>query len=91
MTAPRKEEAIILTVDGIMALEPCDDWPRERVEAYFGNRWSIPVGEILRDEGLEAGDRMWLGTELLPIIARGEEIVRIEKRGLNAPENTDVS
>jgi hypothetical protein len=48
----------MITVDMIMALEPC--WTRERVEGIFGKRKSMHLRTLLKDKRVPAEDRLWV-------------------------------
>ena len=55
-----------ITVNDIMALPPCSDYPRERVEALWGDRESLTRSEIL-DLPIPAADRVWAGCHMLTL------------------------
>jgi hypothetical protein len=59
-----------VTVDEVLAMKPCSDYTRERVEQLWSGRGALSVVEIL-DLDIPAEDRLWavlreevLGTEL---------------------------
>ena len=54
-----------ITVDSVMALGPCEDWHRERVEEWFGGRKYAYVKTALRDDAIGMDDRLWLVTCLI--------------------------
>jgi hypothetical protein len=49
-----------LTVDSILALNPCDDWPRERIEEVFGKRYDATFADLLADNRVPFADALWL-------------------------------
>ena len=62
----RKSIDIPVTVDAIMALEPCEDWPRERVEEN-AESWpeNCTLLWIVQHGTAPAADRVWLAMQLL--------------------------
>ena len=53
-----------VTVDDIMAKKPCNEYPREQVEALWGSRESLTLTEVL-DLDIPAKDRVWAVTRFL--------------------------
>jgi len=51
---------IRLTLEDIMSLTPCLDWPRERVHEAMRGRASVTASDIIDDEQIPAQDRVWL-------------------------------
>ena len=66
------------TVDDIMGMLPCDDYPREAVESFSGGRERVTPREVAECEAVPLEDRIWLLVRgPWPIVARGlEAIVR---------------
>lgn len=54
-----------LTLNDIMALGPCEDYPRERVAELMAGRESVSLLDVL-DTPIPLDDRVWLITEALP-------------------------
>ena len=48
-----------VTIDQIMAREPCEEYPRERVEELFAGRESLTALELL-DLEIPFQDRLWV-------------------------------
>ena len=69
---------ISLTVDQVMALEPCDDYPRERVVELWAGRESLTIAEIAALD-ISLSDRLWcvLAPGVLPDAVLGELHCRI--------------
>ena len=57
---------ITLTVDSVLALRPCSDYTRDKIEAYARGRKRVRLATVLRDERIPLADRVWLGCTLLP-------------------------
>jgi len=53
-----------VTVDDVMAKKPCNEYPREQVEALWGSRESLTLTEVL-DLDIPAKDRVWAVTRFL--------------------------
>jgi len=53
------------TVDDIMALEPCAEFPRQRVEALWAGRSGLTLREIISLD-IPAAARAWAAWRLLP-------------------------
>lgn len=51
-----------LTVENVMALNPCSDYPRERVQELWGKRKSLSLRQILTLPIPEI-DRIWVMTQ----------------------------
>jgi len=54
-----------ITIDSVMALRPCSNWTKERVQTWFAGRPSVPVQTALLDPYIPIEDRTWLGFKLL--------------------------
>ena len=54
------------TIDEIIACNPCEEWPRERVKQQFGNRHALTFEEIVTTCDVSRDDLIWLGIALLP-------------------------
>lgn len=54
-----------ITIDKVMACEPCSDYPRKRVRELFGNRKSVTPREVAESD-LPIKDRIWLLCKLAP-------------------------
>ena len=54
-----------VTVDDIMELHPCPDYPRERVDELWSGRESLSLVEIC-DLDIPIPDRIWAVTGLMP-------------------------
>jgi hypothetical protein len=55
----------MITVDQIMSLDPCPDYPRKVVTRLWAGRVSLSLSEIL-DLDIPASDRVWAVSQLLP-------------------------
>jgi hypothetical protein len=55
-----------ITVDRIMDLKPCWEYPRERVEALWDGRDAVSCADIL-DFNIPAEDRVWAVVRLIPL------------------------
>ena len=55
-----------ITVDDIMALRPCGEYPRERVEWLLGGRDYLSLIDILGLD-IDSGDRIWSTLRLIPV------------------------
>jgi len=53
-----------VTVDDIMEREPCEGYPRERVEELWGGKNTLTLTEIL-NLGVPAADRIWATLQFL--------------------------
>jgi hypothetical protein len=49
-----------ITIDGIIALKPCDDYPPKRVRELAGGARDASALEILTRKDIPAMDRLWL-------------------------------
>ena len=49
-----------ITIDDVMSLDPCSEWPRSRVAGVFGDHASLSLQEILTNEDIPIADRIWL-------------------------------
>ena len=54
-----------ITIDSVMALDPCSDWDRKRVAQWFGCRKYANATTALRDTAIPRDDRLWLGINLM--------------------------
>ena len=55
-----------VTIDAILALKPCGDYPRRRLAALFAGRESVTPSEIAGAVAVPARDRAWLLLRLAP-------------------------
>ena len=54
-----------ITVDSVLALNPCSGWRRKRIEAWFAGRKYALASTALRDDAIPRDDRLWLGISLM--------------------------
>jgi hypothetical protein len=51
----------VLSVEGVMRLGPCkDNWPRSKVEEWFGDRKTVLLSDALRSRKIQPFDKGWL-------------------------------
>ena len=56
---------MILTVEKILSVNPCQSWTRKRIEALIAPRAFVLHDTALRDSRVPTEDRVWLGIALL--------------------------
>jgi hypothetical protein len=74
---------ITITVDAIMAHDPCDDYPRERVESLVGECPTVRAWADREDIPIE--DRLWVLWRVLPDTITKPCAVQAVTRALNLP------